>query len=363
MPTSPSPAARSGTDFPGANLTALRDHNAAAVLTLVRTAGAAGVSRVELARACGLTAQGISKIVQRLTEDGLLVEAGRGASTGGKPRTLLTLEHSARWAVGVQLGRDTLTVLRADLAGRVAGVRHVAIDLAAWGPGRVLPLLAQEVGELLAGLPRERVLGVGVAGPGPLDQRTGVLHEVTGAPAWNGLRLRDEVAERLGLPAQIEKDSTAGVLSALGSPNRAYVHLDHGIGTGLVLGGAIHRGSRTNAGEFGHQTLDPSGSRCRCGSRGCVELLWAQAPTPADAARVLGEGLANLVQLLDLDELVLGGREVLADPATYLAVVREVLDTRLPDPAWQAVTVSVAPAGADAVALGAAGLVLSELFG
>jgi predicted NBD/HSP70 family sugar kinase len=340
----------------------LRDHNAAAVLTLVRAAGAAGVSRVELARDSGLTAQAISKIVQRLTEDGLLAEAGRGASTGGKPRTLLTLVPAARWAVGVQLGRDTLTVLRADLAGQVAGVRRVAIDLADWGPDRVLAQLTREVRTLLTGVPHGLVLGVGVASPGPLDQRAGVLHEVTGAPAWNGLRLRDEVAERLGLPTQIEKDSTAGVLSALGSADRAYVHLDHGIGTGLVLGGALQRGARTNAGEFGHQTLDPTGPRCRCGGNGCVELLWAQAPTPQAAARVLGEGLANLVRLLDLDELVLGGREVLAEPAAYLAGVREVLDARLPDPAWQSVTLSVAPAGADAVALGAAGLVLSGLF-
>ncbi|RAG86723.1 ROK family transcriptional regulator [Streptacidiphilus pinicola] len=348
---------------PGANLSALRDHNAAAVLTLVRVAGEGGISRVELARQSGLTAQAISKIVQRLVEDGLLAETGRGASTGGKPRTLLTLVPEARWAVGAQLGRDALTVLRADLTGRVVADRRVPIDLAGWGPARVLDLLAEEVGRLLADVPRERVLGVGVASPGPLDQLAGVLHQVTGAPSWDGLPLRDEVAGRLGLPALIEKDSTAGVLSGLGSPNRAFVHLDRGLGAGLVLGGAVQRGARTNAGEFGHQTLDPNGPRCRCGNTGCVEALWAAAPTPQAAAAVLGEAVANLVRLLDLDEVVLGGREVLAAPDVYPAEILRVLAARLPDPAWQPVTVSLAPSGPNAVALGAAGLVLSRLFG
>ncbi|MGC0314837.1 ROK family transcriptional regulator [Kitasatospora acidiphila] len=333
------------------------------MLTLVRAASADGVSRVELARASGLTAQAISKIVQRLTGDGLIAEAGRGASTGGKPRTLLTLVPEARWAVGAQLGRDMLTVLRADLTGRVATTRRAPIDLADWGPDRVLDLLADQVRQLLADLPAERVLGIGVASPGPLDQHAGVLHRVTGAPAWQGLRLREEVARRLELPTLVEKDSTAAVLSALGSPNRAFIHLDQGLGAGLVLGGAVQRGARTNAGEFGHQTLDPAGPRCRCGATGCVEALWAAAPTPAAAARVLGEAIANLVRLLDLDEVVLGGRTVLAAPEVYLAEVRRVLATRLPDPDWQPVAVSVAPAGPDAVALGAAGLLLARLFG
>jgi predicted NBD/HSP70 family sugar kinase len=318
---------------------------------------------VELARESGLTAQAISKIVQRLVDDGLLAEAGRGVSTGGKPRTLLTLVPDARWAVGAQLGRDALTVLRADLTGGVIAHRQVPIDLAAWGPSRVLNLLAEEVALLLADVPRDRVLGVGVASPGPLDQHAGVLHQVTGAPSWDGLPLRDEVIRRLGLPTLIEKDSTAGVLSGLGSPNRAFVHLDRGLGVGLVLGGAVQRGARTNAGEFGHQTLDPNGPRCRCGNTGCVEALWAAAPTPEAAAAVLGEAVANLVQLLDLDEIVLGGREVLATPDVYLTGIRRLLTERLSDPAWQPVTVSVAPSGPNAVALGAAGLVLARLFG
>ena len=350
-----------------ANLTALRDHNTAAVLGRIRAVPE--TSRVELAAATGLTAQAVSKIVQRLAADGLITAAGRGPSTGGKPRTLLRLVPQARWVVGAQLHRDAATLLLVDLAGQAVRERTLPLAPSAT-PQRTLDLLAAAVDDLLAAVPRAHVLGVGLACPGPLDHRSGVLHQVTGRPGWDGLALGDELAARLDLPESatvvVDKDTTAGVLSQPGSPDRAFVYLDDGLGAGLALGGRVQRGARTNAGEFGHQTLDPRGPRCACGNHGCLEALCRAALDAGDAdraAEVLGEGVANLVRLLDLDEIVLGGRTVLAAPDHYRGTVAAVLRRRLPDPDWQRVDVSVVRAGEQAVALGAAGLVLGPLFG
>lgn len=350
-----------------ANLTALRDHNAAAVLGRIRAAGE--TSQVELAAATGLTAQAVSKIVQRLAADGLISAAGRGPSTGGKPRTLLRLVPEARWVVGAQLHRDGTTLVLVDLGGRIvrSGSLPLAPDAA---PPRTLDLLCAAVADLLAAVPPESVLGVGLACPGPLDHRTGVLHRVTGRPGWDGIALREEIAARLDLPptatVAVDKDTTAGVLGQPGSPDRAFVYLDDGLGAGIVLDGQVRRGARTNAGEFGHQVLDPRGPRCACGNRGCLEALCRAALDAGDrdrAAELLGEGVANLVRLLDLDEIVLGGRTVLAAPEHYRATVAAVLRQRLPDPDWQRVDVSVARAGEHVIALGAAGLVLDPVFG
>ncbi|MFC1433599.1 ROK family protein [Streptacidiphilus sp. N1-3] len=352
-----------------ANLTALRDHNAAAVLGRIRAARE--TSRVELAAATGLSAQAVSKIVQRLAAEGLITTAGQGPSTGGKPRTLLRLVPQARWVVGAQLHRDAATLVLVDLGGRV--VRSGAPALAAGAdPARTLDQLAAGIRELLATVPSELVLGVGLACPGPLDHRTGVLHQVTGLPGWAGIALRDELAGRIDLlgagagAVAVDKDTTAGVLSQPGSADRAFVYLDDGLGAGLALGGQVQRGARTNAGEFGHQVLDLCGPRCACGNRGCLEALCRaalEAGEPARAAELLGEGVANLVRLLDLDEIVLGGRTVLAAPELYRDTVDAVLRQRLPDPDWQRVAVSVVRAGEQAVALGAAGLVLGPFFG
>ncbi|MDX6328123.1 MAG: hypothetical protein QOI83_506, partial [Streptomycetaceae bacterium] len=311
------------------NLLALRSHNAAAVLSLLRAAPD-GMTRLELAERTGLTPQAVSKITARLRAEGLVDEAGRTASTGGKPRTLLRLARHARYAAGAHLDRDELTVVLADLAGGIVDIRtspHGGTD--------VLDALAGAVRAVATGA----VLGVGVAAPGPLDHGSGVLGRVTGFPQWEGLPLRAALTAALGLPVVLDKDTNAAALAVRGTTRDsfAYLHLGTGLGAGLVLDGALHRGRRTGAGEFGHQAVRLDGPLCVCGNHGCLEALCLEAiraGDPAGAARLLGVGAATLVALLDIDRVVLGGRTVLADPALFVhevaAVVRQRTGRALP---------------------------------
>ncbi|WP_329125638.1 ROK family transcriptional regulator [Streptomyces sp. NBC_01353] len=369
----------------GVNLPALRSHNAALVLDLLRTAGEAGISRLELAERTGLTPQAVSKITARLRTEGLAQEAGHRASTGGKPRTVLRLVPSAAYAVGVHLDRDELTTVLVDLAGVRVVVRRAPLDLGA-GVDAVFEVVEREVaglGALGPASPEARgpgaqgpeipgiaaphtpaLLGVGVAMPGPLDHLTGTPGRVTGYPEWEGVPLRDELARRLGLPVELDKDTNAAALGlALRAPvgdSFAYLHLGTGLGSGLVLGGALHRGARTGAGEFGHQTVQLDGPPCGCGGRGCLEVLCLAAAARGDlpeAARILGIGATNLVRLLDIDRVVLGGRAVNAAPEVFAHGVGAVL-------AGAGLGTPVAGTATPyAVAEGAAQLILAPIFG
>ncbi|MEU9860438.1 ROK family transcriptional regulator [Streptomyces sp. NPDC047971] len=370
----------------GANLPALRSHNAALVLDLLRTAGEAGISRLELADRTGLTPQAVSKITARLRAEGLAREAGHRASTGGKPRTVLRLVPSAAYAVGVHLDRDELTAVLVDLAGVRVAVRRAPLDLGAGAPA-VFEVVEREVealrgadafgrcggegdagGEASAvpgdGPGRPALLGVGVAMPGPLDHPTGTPGRVTGYPEWEGVPLRDELARRLALPVELDKDTNAAALGlALRAPvadSFAYLHLGTGLGSGLVLDGALHRGARTGAGEFGHQTVQLDGPPCGCGGRGCLEVLCLAAVARGElpeAARILGAGAVNLVRLLDIDRVVLGGRAVTAAPEVFVHGVAAVL-------AGAGLGTPVAGTATPyAVAEGAAQLILSPIFG
>ncbi|MEV5550927.1 ROK family protein [Streptomyces sp. NPDC052309] len=473
----------------GANLLALRTHNAALVLDLLRTAGTEGISRLELAERTGLTPQAVSKITARLREDGLAAEAGRRASTGGKPRTVLRLVPEAGHALGVHLDRDELRAVLVDLEGTVVGERRTPLDLGAGAeavvegvareaealvtgilgppggsgadgafarspggavtagvarpPGEPLPgasgrssgdsaadglaspsrgplaggasaalpggpvpgAPAGSSGEVLSGTPIQgsggsmsetraqpsggslpgaparspgggllgvpTLLGLGVALPGPLDHGQGVLHRVTGFPEWDGFPLRDALARRLGIPVVVDKDTNAAALgltvAGVGG-SFAYLHLGTGLGAGLVIGGGVHRGARTGAGEFGHQVVQLDGPPCTCGARGCIEALCLGAVARGDlaeAARVLGAGAANLAGLLDIDLVLLGGRTVTAAPGAFVHGVGAVLDARARREGGHAgaVPVRVAPGGERAVAEGAAQLLLAPLFG
>ena len=359
------------------------------MLDLLRTAGAAGISRLELAERTGLTPQAVSKITARLRQEGLAVEAGRRASTGGKPRTVLRLVPEAAHALGVHLDRDELRAVLVDFNGTVVGEHRSPLDLGA-GAEPVLNGVAQATTALvtdvlrpadgtLAGVPS--LLGAGVALPGPLDHARGVLHRVTGFPEWDGFPLRDALARRLGIPVVLDKDTNAAALglalsTSVGAPEGdgegprsfAYLHLGTGLGAGLVLGGRVHRGTRTGAGEFGHQVIQLDGPPCGCGDRGCIEALCLNAVAAGDldeAARVLGAGAANLVGLLDIDLVLLGGRTVTAAPEAFLRGVGAVLDARARREGGPAggVPVRVAPGGEREVAEGAAQLVLAPVFG
>ncbi|MEV4555442.1 ROK family protein [Kitasatospora sp. NPDC049285] len=359
----------------GSNLTGLRDHNDALVLGLLRGAGE-GSSRVELAAATGLTPQAVGKITARLLDDGMITEAGQAASTGGKPRTLLRLRGEAACAVGVHLERDELTVLLVDLTGR-HHYRHAQPLDPDLTPPEVLPLVVAQIERAVAAAPRgARLLGAGVGCRGPLDHARGVLHwfgrpGVRPRSEWQRYPLRERLAERLdGLPVVVDKDTNAAILAETRAPglgrSLAYVHLAGGLGAGLVLDGALYRGTRTNAGEFGHQTVQLDGPLCDCGNRGCLEALCLAELRRGDheaVARLVGVGVANLVRLLDIDHIVLGGRAVLDAPATYTTAVAAQLRARIPEPDWQPVPVTPATTGSLAVALGAAELLLGPLLG
>ncbi|MFG3584254.1 ROK family protein [Streptomyces sp. NPDC047990] len=427
----------------GANLLALRSHNGALVLDLLRTAGTTGISRLELAGRTGLTPQAVSKITARLRADGLAAEAGHLASTGGKRRTVLRLVPEAGHAVGLHLDRDELTAVLCDLAGTVVAERRAPLGLGA-GAAAVVEGAAREVEALIGGA-EVSVLGVGVALPGPLDHARGVLHRVTGFPEWDGFPLRDALAGRLGVPVVVDKDTNAAALGlAVGgcAPGRgpgagrdgahgdgrgpdvggdhgghgggphggggragrhgddhdrgrdgggesaggrdggaggrdgegartgeeafAYLHLGTGLGAGLVFGGGVHRGARTGAGEFGHQVIQLDGPPCDCGNCGCVEALCLAAVGRGavdEAARVLGAGAANLVGLLDIDVVLLGGRTVAAHQEAFVRGVGAVLGERARREGTDTVPVRIAPGGARGVAEGAAQLLLAPLFG
>jgi predicted NBD/HSP70 family sugar kinase len=347
-----------------ANLRFLRGYNDAVVLGLARSGA---VTRVELADRSGLTPQAVSKVVSRLIDDGLLVESGTRNVGVGKPRTLLKLVADSRLALGAQVERDELRVVLTDLAGTVLD-RAVAPLPRDFDP----PTFVAELTRLVDGLREdrfrsERLLGVGIGFVGPLDHRTGVVHYPTGLTAWHDVPLRALAEQRLGLPVVLDKDTNTAVVAEAwrrGEELRdaVLVLVGTGLGIGMLLDGRVHRGVRTNAGEYGHTTLQLDGPPCVCGRSGCIEALHNLAAARGDlveATSVVGVAVADLVQLLDIDHVVLAGRAVLAEPAAYLDGVR----ARLPKDEWLPVDVSITPLGDDVVAAGAAMLLLSEFYG
>jgi predicted NBD/HSP70 family sugar kinase len=348
----------------GVNLRGVRRHNRAMLLTAIRRAG--GLSRIELAERSGLTPQAVSKIVPELIGAGLLDELRLPATGVGKPRTRLAIHPEARYALGVQLERDEVQVVLTDMLGTVVAVTTTALP-PGFSPAEGVSAIGRGVDRLCAGIDREKVLGVGVGAIGPLDHRTGVIRAATNQPGWQEVPLRDELAAHTGLKIIVDKDTNTAAFAHQWQADgaalaTAVVLVGTGIGVGLLMDGRLYRGPRTNAGEFGHTTLSFDGPRCACGRRGCVEVLHNSAKNPEEAARLLGIGLADLVQILDLERIVLAGRAIRAAPRIYAETVAEQLADLLPLPHWQRIRLDVSDLGEDVVAIGAAAEVLSLFY-
>jgi predicted NBD/HSP70 family sugar kinase len=381
------------------------------VLDLIRAART--ISRVELATATGLTGTTISEVVRELMGDGLVVEAGRGAPTGGKPRTLVQLNPLARYSVGVQLERNMCVIVVVDLAGRPVA-RTSFQGVASMPPEQALPLVAAQVDALLAtaAVDRDKVLGVGLVSYGPQDRRAGVLLTPQPTDQWLRHPVAGRLAETLGLPVLLDNDAAAAAIGEywMGAvdPRSTYgcIYMATGIGGGVVVAGEVYRGSSSNSVEIGHISIDVNGDQCPCGNIGCLETyagptaLVRQAmatpglaqrlaldPASADfltefariaaaanagdpaarslveqSARYIGCAAVTMASLFDVDTIVLAGPSFAVAGSIYQTVIQQEVDRRTFIKRAHPVRVVPSVNGSDAAAIGGAVLVLqSEL--
>jgi predicted NBD/HSP70 family sugar kinase len=377
------------------------------------------VSRAGLARRLGVSRSSMSSVVTELLRDDVVIELAKGdngeavhtrgpreaprdatdagAARVGRPGVLLALNPQAGAAIGVDFGHRHVRVILCDLAHSVLAERHSVLPLdysPQVGIGTAGDLIDGALSD--ASLDERRVVGIGMGLPGPIDFATGQSSPSSISPAWVGVPAAELLRERTGQPVLLENDANLGALAELvwgaGRQQRdlVYVKVATGVGAGIVTAGKLLRGAGGVAGEIGHVTMDESGPACRCGNRGCLEVLvgadsllgalrgshrddlTAEAMVQlardgdrgccrviADAGRTLGIALANVVNVLNPAVIVVGGElsragDVLLDP------IRSAVERGAIHLAAERLRIVVGELGARAEALGAVALVLRE---
>jgi predicted NBD/HSP70 family sugar kinase len=380
-------------DTPGSQ-SSLHRANLERVLRAVRMAGS--LTQAEIARTTGLSAATVSNIVRELKDVGTVVVTP--TSSGGRRARSVSLSADAGIVVGVDFGHSHLRVAVGNLAHRVLAEESEPLDTDAsadQGFGRAEQLVARLLEQ--TGFRPDKVIGVGLGVPGPIDGETGALGSTAILPGWTGIAPGRELSSRLGMPVYVDNDANLGALGELvwgagrGLSDLAYIKVASGVGAGLVISGQIYRGPGGTAGEIGHITLDESGPVCRCGNRGCLEtfvgsrhvlnLLSSSHGTDltlskvvqlaqrgdlgcrrvlADVGRQIGTGVANLCNLLNPRRVILGGDLAEAGDLVLDPIRESVARYAIPSAARQ---LSVVPGtlGGRAEVLGALALVMSEM--
>ncbi|MBW8487200.1 ROK family transcriptional regulator [Actinomadura parmotrematis] len=390
-------------------------YNRAIVLDQVQLAD--GISRAEIAERTGLTPQTVSGIVRRLLDEGIVREDGSHRGTGlGKPRTTLRINAAAGSAVGVHFDPVELACVVVDLLGRPLVLKRRPTPAGA-APPDVVAAMAELVGDVLgeADVPRDRVLGLGLASPGPIDQDLGMVVAPPQLANWTRVPMKALLSEATGLPVTLDNDATAAAIgerwsgAGRGVANFAYFFFGTGVGGGLILNHQVFRGGSLNAGEFGHTSVMPDGPECYCGNRGCLERLvnpaaitdaarrrlaagrdggplaaaFRRSPAAVDhpavlAAAAAGDPVAtavvaeaaghvataavNVVNITDVDLIVLGGHGIRGVEPAFAGAVTAALATRPLSRHVREIAVASSPLGVDAAVIGGAALVLHAAY-
>ena len=248
------------------------------------------ISRAELARRTGLSRSAISAIVSDLLSTGLVHESGAGDSSGGRRPILLGFDDNALGIVGVDLGAAHVSVAVTDLRAEVKAWRSEACAVRD-DPERALALTSQLIDTALgeAGIPRERLIGIGVSVPSPVEPDEPTHLSPVVLPKWKGISPVEHLESVYGVPVGMDNDANLGALAeqwwGAGQDGRdlAYVKVATGVGAGLIIHGDIYHGTAGIAGEIGHIPVDASAGQCICGLEGCLNLLIG---TPALVKRV-----------------------------------------------------------------------------
>lgn len=345
-------------ETPGSQ-SALREANQRRLLRALSSAGS--MTQAQIARTTGLSAATVSNIVRELRDLGMVTVSP--TSSGGRRAQSVSLARGTGLAVGVHVTASHLRAAICDMAYDVLAEERIPYDVTQ-SPERGMRRAEWLVATLIrqARVDRTKIRGIGVAVPGPIDERSGRLGAGTVLATWQGVDIAAELSRRVGMRVQVANDAHAAALgeSIWGAgrdiPDLAYLKLSSSVGAALVINGKVYKGYGGLAGEFGHITVNEQGRICRCGNRGCLETVVGGPyllellpvdpgqPRPtlerlvaaaldgdlgsrrviADAGRAVGAAAAVLCNLLNPQRLVVGG-ELAGAGELLLAPIQEAL--------------------------------------
>ncbi|AXI10518.1 sugar kinase [Oceanobacillus zhaokaii] len=361
------------------------------------------ISRAQIAKETNLTPPTVSSIVKELIEENLVTESKLGESNGGRKPTMLHINSSAFYVIGVDAGPETVECVLTDLAGEVFNRTSSKLALPVTND-QFIAILKENINKLFqsSAIDKEKVFGIGVAMHGVVDVETGTSLI---APNLNlrNIPIKDELEQEFNLPIKVENDARAMALgeSWFGGhgelDSMVAVNIGRGVGSGFVIDGKLYHGAQDIAGEIGHMAIDIHGETCECGNRGCLQTFTSGAAIARRASEqlsndsssgeltgkevfelaqngelaaikilqetgeIIGIGLTNLIHLINPSKIVLGGG-VMKSERFILPAIEQTIEQRALTPEAKGTVVVMTSLGEDATLLGAVSLFLVELF-
>lgn len=280
----------------------IRDINSTLVLETI--INSQPISRASISKLLGLTKATISAIVQDLINKNLVIEIGSDDTSLGRKPILLNFNKKAGYAISIDLGVETISVLLTDLQGEDCTLRQVKTPSKSSDIIGVLIQLVEAMTPPKGHYPYGLVgISIGIHG---------VVHnnEISFAPYYNlvGLGLKDKLEQHFHTKVFLENEANLSVLGEktfmYDYPNIANISVHSGIGLGIIINNSLYTGYNGRAGEFGHTIIEIDGRECPCGNHGCLEQYVSERVILREFKELKGLNTSEMDTTLSIDALV-----------------------------------------------------------
>ncbi len=355
-------------------------------------------TRGEVLEMTGLSRMTVAQRLDSLLAAGMIVEGETTVATGGRRRRSLMFNTAQSRALAVAVDTTHTRIAMTDLAGAVIAEDKIDAPVEG-GPSEVLDRIVSTMAALLDkhGVGADRLCGMGLSLPGPVDPDSGRPSQPPILPGWDAYPVAEHLQAGLpGVPVLTANDADAAALGEYaagfaGVRSLCLVKVSTGIGTGIVINGRSYAGADGGAGDIGHVRVSPrSEARCQCGSEGCLAAVASGRAVAAEltelgipaasgrdvgallragnaeasgltqrAGRRIGEVMATVVCVLNPEVVLIGG--ALAS-APLLAGIRETLYRLALPRATRHMALQLGILGEDAAVVGLTRLVVDHEF-
>jgi N-acetylglucosamine repressor len=266
------------------------------ILNTIRNSGK--LTKLEIANLLDINLTTISKLVNNLcSSDGIVIESGEELSTGGRKPKSYTINKSAGYIIGIDIGGYNIRGVITDMAGSVIKQLKISNDYSLVDKQLITEIILKLISDIRneSGILKSNVFGIGMSISGVIDYNEGKSIYCPNINGLNDFPIKKFMEDKTAIPVIVDDSSRFMAIAekhfgaAKDYDNFLFVSLGKGIGVGIYVNGKIYRSSTGLAGELGHITVSEEGPLCNCGNRGCLEAI-ASGPGIIKRAR---EGIEN----------------------------------------------------------------------
>ena len=273
----------------------------------------------DLSKIIQMSTPTITRAIDELMSEDLIMEEGIGASSGGRRPNLYGINPNSRYVLAIDISRYFVRICIFNLHNLTASEIKVLKD-GLETTGNILKVIHKAAMDLIesSGIDKAKILGVGIALPGLIDIRTGISYSYLHSAEKPASALFEELFH---LPVFVEHDTRTMALGELafglakGKQNVICLNIGSGISISMILNGQLYRGNSGFAGEFGHIQVNANGQLCYCGKIGCLETIASGTTMIRKAKKELEAGATSIIRKLIDNDLKRITSDIILDAA------------------------------------------------